>query len=166
MKPWIHAKNSVRKHGGKPEDYQDIHDFIDSTKEPPVAAALDEIVAELRDADRQERIELLIDFAKNLPALPPRLEAHKDASHRVEECQSPVYLFVELDDAGLVRLFADAPMNLRERMLTLPLAERIEFDGRADTLRFVGSGAVRRLRAGVVGFGLVMSGYFFWRAYL
>lgn len=29
-------------------------------------------------------------------------------------------------------------------------AERIEFDGRADTLRFVGNGAVRRLRAGVV----------------
>jgi len=32
MKPYIHAKNSVNKHGGKPEDYQDIHDFIDSTK--------------------------------------------------------------------------------------------------------------------------------------
>jgi hypothetical protein len=32
MKPWIHAKNSVRRHGGVPEDYQDIHDFIDSTK--------------------------------------------------------------------------------------------------------------------------------------
>ena len=30
------------------------------------------------------------------------------------------------------------------------VADRIEFDGRADTLRFVGSGAVRRLRAGVV----------------
>ena len=29
-------------------------------------------------------------------------------------------------------------------------ADRIEFDGRADTLRFVGNGAVRRLRAGVV----------------
>ena len=29
-------------------------------------------------------------------------------------------------------------------------AERIEFDGRADTLRFIGSGAVRRLRAGAV----------------
>ncbi len=29
-------------------------------------------------------------------------------------------------------------------------AERIEFDGRADTLRFVGSGAVRRLRNGTV----------------
>lgn len=29
-------------------------------------------------------------------------------------------------------------------------AERIDFDGRADTLRFVGNSAVRRLRAGVV----------------
>lgn len=29
-------------------------------------------------------------------------------------------------------------------------AERIEFDGRADTLRFIGSGAVRRLRSGTV----------------
>ena len=30
------------------------------------------------------------------------------------------------------------------------VADRIEFDGRADTLRFIGSGVVRRLRAGVV----------------
>ena len=29
-------------------------------------------------------------------------------------------------------------------------AERIEFDGRADTLRFLGNGAVRRLRSGTV----------------
>jgi cysteine desulfuration protein SufE len=75
-----------------------------------VAAALDEIVAELADADRQERIELLIDFAKKLPPLPERLHAHKDASHRVEECQSPVYLFVELED-DRVLLHADAPIE-------------------------------------------------------
>ncbi len=36
-------------------------------------SALDAIVSELSDADRQERIELLIDFAKNLPPLPERL---------------------------------------------------------------------------------------------
>lgn len=30
------------------------------------------------------------------------------------------------------------------------MADRIEFDGRADTLRFVGNGSVRRMRAGVV----------------
>lgn len=32
MKPHLHAKNSANRHGGVPEDYQDIHDFIDSSK--------------------------------------------------------------------------------------------------------------------------------------
>lgn len=32
MKPLIHAKISVKKYGGKVEDYLPIHDFIDSTK--------------------------------------------------------------------------------------------------------------------------------------
>ena len=73
-------------------------------------AALDAIVAELSESDRQERIDLLIDFAKNLPPLPERLAAHKDASHRVEECQSPVYLFVEID-GDRVALYADAPIE-------------------------------------------------------
>lgn len=31
-KPWIHAKSSARKWGGKPEDYMHIHDKMDSTK--------------------------------------------------------------------------------------------------------------------------------------
>ncbi len=75
-----------------------------------MAAALELIVQELAEADRQERIELLIDFAKSLPPLPARLEAHKDASHRVEECQSPVYLFVELE-GDKVSLYADAPIE-------------------------------------------------------
>ncbi len=73
-------------------------------------AALDSIVQDLADADRQERIEILIDFAKSLPPLPDRLLAHKDASHRVEECQSPVYLFVELE-GDKVALHADAPIE-------------------------------------------------------
>lgn len=72
--------------------------------------ALDTIVAELSDLDRQERIDMLLDFAKSLPPLPDRLVAHKDASHRVEECQSPVYLFVEFD-GDRVCLYADAPIE-------------------------------------------------------
>lgn len=31
-KPWIHAKSSARKYGGKPEDYLEIHNFLDSSK--------------------------------------------------------------------------------------------------------------------------------------
>jgi cysteine desulfuration protein SufE len=72
--------------------------------------ALDAIIAELRDSDRQERIDLLIDFAKNLPPLPEHLAARKDATHRVEECQSPVYLFVEIN-GDRVSLHADAPIE-------------------------------------------------------
>ena len=75
-----------------------------------MAAALDAIINELSGADRQERIELLIDFAKNLPPLPDRLEQLKDAQHRVEECQSPVFLFVETE-GDRVQLHADAPIE-------------------------------------------------------
>jgi cysteine desulfuration protein SufE len=75
-----------------------------------MAAALDAIITELSEADRQERIELLIDFAKNLPPLPDRLAAQKDVAHRVEECQSPVFLFVELE-GGCVAIHADAPIE-------------------------------------------------------
>ncbi len=71
---------------------------------------LDEIATEMSQCDRQERIDLLLDFAKSLPPLPDRLAAHRDASHRVEECQSPVYLFIELD-GDRVGLHADAPIE-------------------------------------------------------
>ena len=32
MKPYLHAKNSVKKYGGRVEDYQEIHDFFDTSK--------------------------------------------------------------------------------------------------------------------------------------
>jgi hypothetical protein len=32
MKPHLHSKNSVKNFGGVVEDYQEIHDFIDSSK--------------------------------------------------------------------------------------------------------------------------------------
>lgn len=31
-KPFIHAKSSARKYGGHPDDYFDIHNFMDSSK--------------------------------------------------------------------------------------------------------------------------------------
>lgn len=32
MKPYQHGLNTVRRWGGKPEDYQPIHDFLDESK--------------------------------------------------------------------------------------------------------------------------------------
>lgn len=31
-KPWIHALSSAKRYGGKPEDYMDIHNLMDSSK--------------------------------------------------------------------------------------------------------------------------------------
>lgn len=31
-KPWIHALSSARRYGGKPEDYIEIHNLMDSSK--------------------------------------------------------------------------------------------------------------------------------------
>jgi hypothetical protein len=31
-KPWIHAESSAKRFGGKPEDYIEIHNFMDSSK--------------------------------------------------------------------------------------------------------------------------------------
>lgn len=57
----------------------------------------------------RERLQLLLDFSNGLPELPERYQDHPDLFERVEECQSPVYIFVEVDDAGLVHLHATAP---------------------------------------------------------
>lgn len=75
-----------------------------------MAAALEEIVTEMQEADAEERKEILIDFARKLPPLPERYVPLKDGDHRVHECQSPVFVFVELND-GRVTLHADAPIE-------------------------------------------------------
>jgi len=31
-KPWVHAVSSAKKYGGEPEEYVDIHSFMDSSK--------------------------------------------------------------------------------------------------------------------------------------
>ena len=72
---------------------------------------LDELAAELREADKTERTELLIDLARTLPAIPGRFESLRDAAHRVHECLSPVFLFVEIGPDGKVALYADAPLE-------------------------------------------------------
>mgnify|MGYP000334770448 CR=1 FL=1 len=56
----------------------------------------------------KDRLNLLLEFSENLPALPPRYADHPDLLERVEECQSPIYLFVEVDQ-DIVHLFFSAP---------------------------------------------------------
>ena len=71
--------------------------------------ALQTLVRRFQAADRQTRLELLLDFSKKLPPLPERFHAARDQGlNRVPECQSPVFLFLEREGNGVV-LHADAP---------------------------------------------------------
>jgi cysteine desulfuration protein SufE len=71
--------------------------------------SLDTLIPRFKAADRQTRLETLLDYSKRLPPLPERYEAEKQQGHnRVHECQTPVYLWVEVDE-GKVHIHADVP---------------------------------------------------------
>lgn len=70
---------------------------------------LENLIPRFRAADRQTRLETLLEYSKKLAPLPQRYQAEKDLGHNmVEECQTPVYLWVELND-GRVHIYADVP---------------------------------------------------------
>ncbi len=75
--------------------------------------SLPENLAEIRDdflgLSLPDRLTLLLEFSQELPELPEHLADHPDLLERVVECQSPVFIVVEVDDAGLVHLHATAP---------------------------------------------------------
>ena len=68
-----------------------------------------EIVSAFAEVPQNLKLELLLEYSENLPALPERYKNHPELLERVEECQSPVYLFVELDEANKVSIFLTAP---------------------------------------------------------
>ncbi|WP_280825261.1 SufE family protein [Mycobacterium sp. OTB74] len=70
-------------------------------------AALAEVVSEFADMTGQDKLALLLEYANELPDLPPALE--EAAMEPVPECQSPLFLHVDADDREHVRLFFSAP---------------------------------------------------------
>lgn len=56
----------------------------------------------------RDRLVLLLEFANELPQLPSRYADDPSLLEQVVECQSPVFIFVEVD-GGVVQLHATAP---------------------------------------------------------
>lgn len=69
---------------------------------------LDDLGNDFGDLGVKDRLTLLLEIAGELPTLPPRYFEHPDLLERVEECQSPVFLFVEVEN-GAVSIFLTAP---------------------------------------------------------
>ena len=70
---------------------------------------LQEIAEDFSSVPAKDRLQLLLEFSEELPPLPERYADHRDLLEQVPECQSPLFLAVELDDADTVHLFFDAP---------------------------------------------------------
>ncbi|MFZ6993878.1 SufE family protein [Curtobacterium sp. RRHDQ66] len=81
--------------------------------EPALPRALAEIRDDFLELSQADRLQLLLEFSNELPALPERLRGHEDELERVEECQSPVFITVTVGEDGdapdVVRMHATAP---------------------------------------------------------
>ena len=67
-----------------------------------VTDRIDRIVDEFSDLDGREKLELLIDFANRLPPLSAAYQVLRDKdAGRVHECQTPVYLWPEVNADGM-----------------------------------------------------------------
>jgi len=78
---------------------------MDATTLP---AALAETREDFLALGVRDRLQLLLEFSNELPELPERYRDHPDLFEKVEECQSPVFIFVEVEH-GRVHLHATAP---------------------------------------------------------
>jgi len=75
-------------------------------------AALAEIVDDFQALTEPDRLQLLLEFSRGLPALPERLLDHPELLEQVVECQSPLFLTIEQEknpDGVAYRLFFKAP---------------------------------------------------------
>ena len=76
---------------------------------PTLNPRLQEIADDFNAMTGQERLQLLLEFSQELPALPERYAEHRDRLEQVPECQSPLFLAVEVEPDTTVHLFFDAP---------------------------------------------------------
>ena len=80
-----------------------------SEQTAPLPPALDELVDDFASVPARDRLQLLLELSDELPPLPERYAGHAEAMEQVHECQSPLFLAVELDDERRVHVFFDAP---------------------------------------------------------
>jgi cysteine desulfuration protein SufE len=71
--------------------------------------ALAEIADDFGAMTPAERLQLLLEFSEELPDLPERWAGHRESMEQVPECQTPLFLAVEVEPDDRVRLFFDAP---------------------------------------------------------
>ena len=80
-----------------------LEEKIDRTP-PPLRA----IIEDFRSMEPRERLESLLDFAMGMPDLPGFLHDARDQMEQVHECQTPIFVFTDIVNAG-VHVYIDVP---------------------------------------------------------
>jgi cysteine desulfuration protein SufE len=70
---------------------------------------LQEIVEDFSWASREEKVEMLIQYAESLQPLPDWLQGERAKMDPVPECMTPVFLFAEKDADGGLHFHFDIP---------------------------------------------------------
>ena len=70
---------------------------------------LQEIVDDFAAVGDKDRLQLLLEFSEELPGLPDRYAEDRALLEPVPECQSPLFLAVEVGEDDAVHLFFEAP---------------------------------------------------------
>lgn len=85
--------------------------FTASARTEDLPAAMAELAGEFHELEQKDRLQLLLELAGDLPDLPERYAGRLDEMEKVDECQSPVFLAVEVEPEGdrAVRIFLSAP---------------------------------------------------------
>lgn len=78
-------------------------------KTAPGVNRLQQIVAMFAEAPPQVRLQALLDYSRRLPPLPVRFSEDRELMERVDECQTPFFMAVEVDPERIVNLFFDVP---------------------------------------------------------
>ncbi|HEX3004448.1 MAG TPA: SufE family protein [Angustibacter sp.] len=75
----------------------------------PLPESFAELVRDFSEASSAERLQLLLELNDELPDLPERYAGRLDEMEQVHECQSPLFLAVEVGADDVVHVFFDAP---------------------------------------------------------
>jgi cysteine desulfuration protein SufE len=90
-----------------------------------IPARLREIIADFAESDRSEKLQLLLEYADRMPALPEWLRDQHDQMDHVHECMTPVFVYAESDQGRLRFLFDVPPESPTIRGYAALLAEGV-----------------------------------------
>lgn len=91
----------------------------------PLPARLQQIVEDFQLCQGKEKLELLLDYANQLPPLPERFTGHAEME-QIHECMTPVFVHGELNKGGMEYFFEVPAESPSVRGYAAVLAEGVK----------------------------------------